>query len=103
MSSRTQPLQTPSTEGLVKAIHRAIRERDDAATLGVELGTLYQRYMLGLDHLHGAIGDMRDERQKDLALQRAHIQARLDRLMRYHARAAGSAQSQAHQTASTRQ
>lgn len=102
MSSRTQPLQTPSTDGLVKAIHRAIRERNEAATLGVELGTLYQRYVLGLDHLNGAIGEMRDERQKDLALLRAHIQVRLDRLMRYHTRAAASAQGQ-RQSTSTRQ
>lgn len=103
MSSRTTPLPTPSTDGLVKAIHRAIRERNEAATLGIELGTLYQRYVLGLDHLHTADGDMRDERQKDLALLRAHIQVRFDRLMRYHARAAASAAGQARQTGSTRQ
>ena len=86
MSDTASSAGKRDTDGLVRAFHRVLRERAEAATLGIELGALWQRYVLGLDHLKDADGWMREARQADLVSLHHEIQMRYARLTRLAAR-----------------
>lgn len=86
MSDTASSAGKRDTDGLVRAFHRVLRERAEAAALGIELDTLWQRYVLGLDHLKDADGWMREARQADLVSLHHEIQTRYARLTRLASR-----------------